>query len=43
MGEPMIRKTYDKPTLLKRSTLPAIAAASGSLVPPPPPPQVPPP
>lgn len=31
----MIRKIYEKPTLLKRSALPVIAAAPGSFVPPP--------
>jgi hypothetical protein len=38
----MIRKVYEKPTVLKRSALPVIAAATASFVPPPPP-QSPPP
>jgi len=38
MGEEMIRKTYEKPVVLKRSALTSIVAATGSFVPPPPPP-----
>jgi hypothetical protein len=34
-----MKKTYEKPELIKRSMVQAIAAAPGSFVPDPPPPQ----